>query len=212
MPVDVMFILATLAFAWGLSLTTYRWFAVHNGWPMGEWQAHRPGLPIAIGLFAMAFAVLFAMLRGGATLLIVPLFGVLCALAWTAITRIGAQSALLLAPLAVLALLGMWYAAATHMELDLRRPANNRGGDRPLERQVVPPSAPQTLPSAGAPTVAPISGRPVDRPLERQPMAGERPTVLPALPGERAPTLTDIIRGIATDRQPAPLPPPTSTR
>ena len=38
MPVDTMFWLATAAFAWGLSLASYRWFAVHNGWPMGEWQ------------------------------------------------------------------------------------------------------------------------------------------------------------------------------
>ena len=44
MPVDPMFVLATAAFALGLSLATYRWFAANSGWPMGEWQAHRPGL------------------------------------------------------------------------------------------------------------------------------------------------------------------------
>lgn len=116
MPVDLMFVLATAAFAWGLSLATYRWFAVHNGWPMGEWQAHRPGLPIAIGLFAVLFAVLFALARGGATALIVPLLGVLCALTWTALTRVGAQSALILAPITVLVLLGLWIIAADNVD------------------------------------------------------------------------------------------------
>lgn len=118
MPVDPMFWLATAAFAWGLSLASYRWFAVHNAWPMGEWQAHRPGLPIAIGLFAMLFALLFALARGGTTALVLPLFGVVCALAWTAITRVGAQSALILAPLAVAALLVSWLTAASHVVLD----------------------------------------------------------------------------------------------
>ena len=100
MPVDPMFVLATAAFALGLSLASYRWFAVHNGWPMGEWQAHRPGLPIAIGLFCVLLALMFAMARGGATMLILPLLGVLCALTWTSLLRVGAQSSLLLAPLA----------------------------------------------------------------------------------------------------------------
>ena len=114
MPVDPMFVLATAAFALGLSLATYRWFAVHNGWPMGEWQAHRPGLPIAIGLFCALMAMLFAMLRGGATMLILPLLGLLCALTWTSLTRVGAQSALLLAPAALVGLLAIWYAAAAN--------------------------------------------------------------------------------------------------
>ncbi len=115
MPVDYMFILATAAFAFGLSLATYRWFAVHNSWPMGEWQAHRPGLPIAIGAFAILFAMLFALARGGATVLILPLLGVLCALTWTALTRVGAQSSLLFAPAAVIGLLTLWFLAASSM-------------------------------------------------------------------------------------------------
>lgn len=134
MPVDSVFVLATLAFAWGLSLATYRWFAVHNGWPMGEWQAHRPGLPIAMGLFAMAFAFIFGLARGGTTTLIVPLLGLLCALAWTAITRIGAQSALLLAPLAVLALLVMWYYAIVQHEQGIRAAVPPAATSRPLDR------------------------------------------------------------------------------
>ncbi len=136
MPVDPMFVLATAAFALGLSLATYRWFAVHNGWPMGEWQAHRPGLPIAIGLFCVLLALLFAMARGGATMLIVPLLGVLCALTWTSLFRVGAQSALLLAPLALVGLLAMWYAAASSVRVDFEpdRPRILLESDRPGER------------------------------------------------------------------------------
>jgi hypothetical protein len=121
MPVDLMFVLATAAFAWGLSLATYRWFATQNDWPMGEWQAHRPGLPIAFGLMAIAVAMLFALARGGATLVVVPLFGLLCAWAWTALTKVGAQSALLLAPAAIVALMAVWISATEHLEpLDAR--------------------------------------------------------------------------------------------
>lgn len=123
MPVDAMFILATIAFAWGLSLATYRLFAVHNGWPMGEWQAHRPGLPIAIGLFAIAIAMLFALARGGPVILILPLLGILIAFAWTALTRVGAQSALLLAPLSICALVVVWIVAASTAATE---PANSR--------------------------------------------------------------------------------------
>jgi hypothetical protein len=154
-----MFIVATLAFAWGLSLASYRWFAVHNGWPMGEWQAHRPGLPIAIGLFAVLFAMLFAFARGDSTALIVPLFGVLCALAWTALTRIGAQSALLLAPLAVLALLFLWITAAGQFDVRADRPA--------LERSF-------QMPRAERPAILdPVRGIPTDR--QRAPLPPTTP-------------------------------------
>ena len=162
MPVDPMFVLATAAFALGLSLATYRWFAVHNGWPMGEWQAHRPGLPIAIGLFCVLLAMFFATYRGGATTLILPLLGVLCALTWTSLFRVGAQSALLLAPLALVGLLALWFSAATSLKVDFepepsrmfpagqterdrsidRVPGGERinGGDRPTERTITFPT------------------------------------------------------------------------
>ena len=158
MPVDPMFVIATSAFAWGLSLATYRWFALYNGWPMGEWQAHRPGLPIAIGLFAVLFAMLFAVARGGSTMMVVPLIGTLSAIVWTALTRVGAQSALLFAPIAVMVLLMMWITAASVTETG------------------VAPS------QTGAAPLAPVS--------------------------ERSPS-PDPLRGIPTDRQAAPLPPPT---
>ena len=124
MPVDPMFALATVAFALGMSLATYRWFAVHNGWPMGEWQAHRPGLPIAIGLFCVLMAMLFAFARGGATVLILPLLGILCALTWTSLTRVGSQSALLLGPAALVGLLLMWYAAVPSLTFEDQRTFN----------------------------------------------------------------------------------------
>ena len=137
MPVDPMFVLATAAFALGLSLASYRWFAVHNGWPMGEWQAHRPGLPIAIGLFCALLAMLFAMLRGGATVLILPLLGSLCALTWTSLTRVGAQSALLLAPAALVSLLAIWYSVASNEPERPRNlgPVQFDNGERSLDRQ-----------------------------------------------------------------------------
>lgn len=139
MPVDPMFWLATAAFAWGLSLASYRWFAIYNGWPMGEWQAHRPGLPIAIGLVAIVFAVFFAMARGGETALVLPLFGAVCALAWTAVMRVAAQIALLLAPLAVLALLGVWISAASRIAVTGIGDPSGYGDARAASRR--PPAA-----------------------------------------------------------------------
>lgn len=117
MPIDWMYWLAVAAFAWGLSLATYRWFAIHNGWPMGEWQAHRPGLPIAIGLFSILFAMLFAIARGGNSVYFLPFLGAFGALVWTALTRVAAQSALLLAPISVVALLVLWMTAASHVPI-----------------------------------------------------------------------------------------------
>lgn len=111
MALDLVFWLSVLAFGWGASLVTYRWFALINGWPMGEWQASRPGLPVTIGIVAIAFALLFALARGGTTGLVVPLLGVLLALAWTALLRVGAQSALLLAPAATVLLVLMWISS-----------------------------------------------------------------------------------------------------
>jgi hypothetical protein len=115
MPVDAMFWLATAAFAWGLSLATYRWFAVYNNWPMGAWHSDRPGLPIAIGVFVMLVSLLYAGARGGPSLVMLPLFGFFFSLAWTALTRVGSQVSLLLAPGAMVALLVFWTVAASHV-------------------------------------------------------------------------------------------------
>ena len=107
-PFDLMFVLATAAFAWGLSVVTYRWFAIHNGWPMGAWQAGLPVLPTAIGFAALAVAVVFALARGLGTTLVLPLLGLLCAFGWTALFKVGAQSALLLGPVAAALVLIGW--------------------------------------------------------------------------------------------------------
>jgi hypothetical protein len=107
-PFDLMFVLATAAFAWGLSAMTYRWFAIHNGWPMGAWQSRLPTLPQAIGLAAVAVAVVFALARGMGTTLVIPLVGLVCALVWTALFKVAAQSALLLGPVAAILVLIGW--------------------------------------------------------------------------------------------------------
>lgn len=130
MAVDTMFALATAAFAFGLSLASYRWFALQNGWPMGEWQARRPGLPIAIGVLSMLLATLFALARGDNTLIVLPLLGVFCALTWTALTRVGAQSALLLAPVCTIALLIQWLAAIGTLPAS-QTPSERRVGEVP---------------------------------------------------------------------------------
>lgn len=108
LPFDLMFVLATAAFAWGLSTVTYRWFAIQNGWPMGAWQSALPTLPQVIGLVVLAVAVVFALARGMGTTLVLPLLGVLCAFAWTGLLKVGAQSALVLGPIAAVLLLVGW--------------------------------------------------------------------------------------------------------
>jgi hypothetical protein len=131
MTVDPMFWLAIAAFAWGLSLATYRWFALYNGWPMGAWQAHRPGLPVGIGVLCVLLAMLFAYARGGETLVVIPLLGIVLAYGWTSLTRVAAQSALLLAPIATAVLVTIWVTAASHLGItsgDLRVHPSLHGG------------------------------------------------------------------------------------
>ena len=60
---DLPFFAAALAFGWGLSLATYRIFAVRNDWPMGELHANKPLVPVLLGVFALAIAFLFAAFR-----------------------------------------------------------------------------------------------------------------------------------------------------
>lgn len=112
MSIDLMFVLATAAFAWGLSLATYRWFAMNNTWPMGAWQSEQPWLPRAVGLGAVLVAIAFALARGNGTAVVLPLLGLLCAFCWTGILKVGAQSALLLAPAAAILVLIGWIAGA----------------------------------------------------------------------------------------------------
>jgi hypothetical protein len=114
--IDVGFILAVVAFGWGLSLATYRRFATACRWPMGDWQQHCPARPIWIGGFAVLFAALFALARAGGghwlSAAAIPLFGLAWAIFWTGFLRVGAQSALLLAPAAGLLLVVQWLSQA----------------------------------------------------------------------------------------------------
>lgn len=104
--VDHLFLLAVGAIGWGLSLATYRLIAERNGWPLGAVQAGAPAVPVAIGLIALSVGVAFAASRGpthGG--LVIVLFGVALSVFWSGFLRVGAQSALLLAPLAAIVLL-----------------------------------------------------------------------------------------------------------
>lgn len=110
--VDVGFLLAVVAFGWGLSLVAYRPFAGRRDWPMGAWQTHRPRLLILIGAAAVVSAASYALARGyGGHVMsaaLIPAFGVAWAVFWIGFLRVGAQSALLLAPIAAILLLVRW--------------------------------------------------------------------------------------------------------
>jgi hypothetical protein len=110
--IDLGFVLAVVAFGLGLSLATYRPVAVQLGWPMGAWHRDRPGLPVLIGLASLILACAYAFARAyGGYLLsaaVIPIFGLAWAGFWTGFLRVGAQSALLLAPLAAALLVVRW--------------------------------------------------------------------------------------------------------
>jgi hypothetical protein len=109
---DIGFLLAVATFGWGLSLATYRLFALQLGWPLGKWHLERPRVPIFMGAFCIALAMLFALARGyGGHVLsawAILVFGVAWALFWTGFLRVGAQNALVLGPAAALLLLMRW--------------------------------------------------------------------------------------------------------
>ena len=115
---DLPFFAAALAFGWGLSLATYRIFAVRNDWPMGELHANKPLVPVLLGVFALAIAFLFAAFRaatpasemGGWWILPV---GLLWAFFWTGFMRVGSQASLFLAPIATFVLVAAWINVRT---------------------------------------------------------------------------------------------------
>lgn len=106
----VMFVLAVAAFAWGLSLAAYRWVALNNAWPMGVWQAEWPLMPRLIGLGSAGVALISGAELGGVALPLVLLLGLVGTVAWMLVLKVGAQSALLLAPVAVALTLAGWLA------------------------------------------------------------------------------------------------------
>jgi hypothetical protein len=111
--VDLGFVLAVVAFGSGLSLATYRVFAGRLGWPMGVWHSQRPALPVLVGISAVLLAAAYAFSRGYGgyplSASAIPVLGLAWAAFWTGFLRVGAQSALLLAPLAAALLVVRWY-------------------------------------------------------------------------------------------------------
>jgi hypothetical protein len=111
--VDLGFVLAVIAFGSGLSLATYRAVAELFGWPMGVWHEKRPALPILVGIVSLLLSAAYAFSRGYGGYVLsasaIPVFGVAWAAFWTGFLRVGAQSALLLAPLAAALLIVRWY-------------------------------------------------------------------------------------------------------
>ncbi len=111
--VDLVFFLAVGALGWGLSLATYRPVAQLNGWPLGAAQTALPALTLGTGLVSAFIGLIFAIARGpmhGG--LVILMFGLALAVFWSGFLRVGAQSALLLAPLSALALLIAWSAGS----------------------------------------------------------------------------------------------------
>lgn len=107
--IDALFLLAAGAFGWGLSLATYRMFAIRNGWPMGAIHADLPAVPAILGLLCLVIGLLFAAARGpelGGWIIV--LFGLLLATFWTGFLRVGSQISLFLAPIATALLLLGW--------------------------------------------------------------------------------------------------------
>jgi len=109
---DNLFYLATLAIGLGISLATYRLFALRNDWPMGAFHADLPAIPIMIGLVCVVVGVLFAAERADAGGWFIVVLGFLVAFLMTGLIRVGSQVSLLLAPVATGLLLVGWLGAA----------------------------------------------------------------------------------------------------
>jgi len=114
MQVDHHFLLAVGAIGWGLSLATYRPMAQLNGWPLGSAQSTLPAVTTSFGIVSaavgLAFAAALGAQHGG---LVILIFGVGVAIFWSGFLRVGAQSALLLAPLSALLLVISWALQAS---------------------------------------------------------------------------------------------------
>ncbi len=109
-----LFVLAIVAFGLGLSLLTYRFFALMLGWPMGVPHREWPAVPILLGLFSLLAAVVFAVEQTSAlTGWGVVVCGLLLAAFWTGFLRVGSQVSLFIGPLAAGALLALWLGAAS---------------------------------------------------------------------------------------------------
>ena len=115
--IDLPALLAIAALGWGLSLTTYRYIARRNGWPMGVLHTDLPAVPTILGLSAIFVALAFAVSRGTPEDgWIIVLFGVLLAFFWTGFLRVGSQLTLFLAPIATGLLLMIWLTLGPAIE------------------------------------------------------------------------------------------------
>lgn len=105
---DNLAYLAMMAFGLGLSLATYRLFAIRNSWPMGAFHADLPAVPIMIGLMSIVVAVLFAASVGDQRGWMIVGLGFALWIVWVSLMRVGSQLSLFLAPLATGLLLLGW--------------------------------------------------------------------------------------------------------
>ena len=130
---NYLFLFATGAFGWGLSLATYRYFAKRNGWPMGALHVDLPAVPIAIGAFAVFAGLIYAVAEGAAAGgWAIILFGALLALFWTGFLRVGSQTSLILAPIAAVLLLFSWASSTGpgYVSMSYDNEARSNGFDR----------------------------------------------------------------------------------
>jgi hypothetical protein len=103
--IDQSFLLAVGAIGWGLSLATYRPLALKAGWPLGKAQERVPALTLIVAALSIGTGLAVATARGALSGgVAIVLLGVALAVFWSGFLRVGAQSALFLAPLAALAL------------------------------------------------------------------------------------------------------------
>ncbi|MDZ4842866.1 MAG: hypothetical protein SH859_12115 [Hyphomicrobium aestuarii] len=105
---DNLFYLAVMALGFGASLSTYRLFAMRNGWPMGAFHADIPAVPIMLGLVSVVVATLFAAARVDVGGWIIMGAGLMLAFLWTGLLRVGSQLSLFLAPIVTGLLLLGW--------------------------------------------------------------------------------------------------------
>lgn len=114
---DFLFIVACLTLGFGVSLASYRFFALRNDWPMGRLHAEKPFIPIMLGGFTIVIALLFASARqyeASRALnshfdgVWIVLLGAAWAVFWTGTMRVGSQASLFLAPLSTLVLIMAW--------------------------------------------------------------------------------------------------------
>jgi hypothetical protein len=141
---DLAFYLSIVAFGMGLSLATYRLFASRYEWPMGEWQTHRPVLPILLGLIPIALAILYAMNRlynGLVTdALAIPAFGFAFAIFWTGLLRVGSQVSLILAPAAAGLLFIAWIGGPDNLQASTIRDSVRQEMKELRDQLGLPPS------------------------------------------------------------------------